>query len=303
MRGAISRLPANHEQLSMLQSQHASRVAGFFGEKQVDRVFQSYTFEMKNRIFNGLSLKSSTNFQIDSLFLTPSYAVIFETKNIAGSITVKTNPPQLVQTLDDGTSRSYVSPVTQVQNNMELLRDWFHDQTVSIPIYGVIVLAFPKKEVHLIDIDTTFLYPAAIPTYLRQIPMTPPSLDDQAFHKITQKLLDDDSSFIPNPISTTYNIQKEDFLTGVVCPSCRLMGMVKYKGGWLCNKCSSKNKDAHRQAIRDWFLLFGGQMTNKDCREFLQISDRHTAIRVLKSMNLETLGEKRNTEYAIKNFN
>ena len=78
--------------------------------------------------------------------------------------------------------------------------------------------------------------------------------------------------------------------------------MTKYRGGWRCPTCSYKSSHAHVQAIRDWFLLFGGKMTNKDCREFLNIPQRSTATRILQSMQLHTEGEKRNRTYALSTF-
>ena len=302
LRAAILRLDSNHSQYSWIQSQYASRVAGFIGEKQVDKVFQGYTFKMKHKIFNGLSLTSSAHFQIDSLFLTPSYAVVFETKNLAGAIKVKENPPQLVQTLDDGRVRTYVSPIVQVQKNMELLRDWFYDRHISLPIFGAVVLAFSKKEVHLFDTEVKFLYPSGIPSYIRKIPMAPHPLDEKSFHTIIDDLIQNDAFFTPTPIHSTYSIPKEDFLTGVACQSCKLLSMSKYKGGWYCTACGFRQKTAHHQALRDWFLLFGGKITNRECRAFLHLPQRNTATRILKSMDMHIEGKQKNRTYSMKSF-
>lgn len=302
MRAALARLNPNHPHYSRLQSHYASRVAGLVGEQQVDQVFQRYSFKMKHNIFNGLSLTSSTKFQIDSLFLTPSYAVIFETKNLAGSIKVKNNPPQLIQTLDDGKVKSYVSPIVQLQNNTELLQDWFYYRKISLPIYGAIILAFPKKEVELFDTDVKFLYPAGIPSFIRTLPTPPPLLDQKSFLTVTKDLINSDADYIPHPIYLSYSIPIADFSSGVACSSCQSLGMTKYQGGWLCKVCSFKSRDAHRQAIRDWFLLFGEKMTNENCREFLHLPRRQTATRILTSMNMHLEGEKRNRTYSMKSF-
>jgi hypothetical protein len=302
LRAALSRLDPTHEKYAMLKGMYSSRLSGLAGEDKVDQIFQKYKFLMKHKIFNGISLTSSTDFQIDSLFITPAYAVVIETKNLAGSIKVKNNPPQLVQTLDNGDIKSYVSPVLQVQSNMELLQDWFHSRNMSLPVYGVVVLAFPKKEVELINNDIQFLYPSGIPSYIRSLPTTPHLLDEKNFFSLVNDLLHSDKEYIPNPISLTYSLQKNEIFTGVFCPSCRFLGMTKYRGGWYCPACAQKSSHAHVQAIRDWFLLFGGKMTNRDCREFLNIPQRSTATRILQSMKLHAEGEKRNRTYALTNF-
>ena len=68
--------------LPILETKYASRKAGFGGEQQLDMVFDNYSFPMQYRVLHDVSLISSTPFQIDTLFVTPSYAVIFEVKNI-----------------------------------------------------------------------------------------------------------------------------------------------------------------------------------------------------------------------------
>ena len=219
---------------------------------------------MHYRIISGLSLTSSTDFQIDSLFMTPSYAIVLECKNLAGSIKVKNNPSQLIQTFDNGRIRAFESPITQVQSNMELLRDWFHTRNISLPIHGAIVLAFPKKDVELCNTEIQFLYPSGIPSYIRNLPTTPQLLDEKTFSLLISDLIQSDKEYIPQPICSIYSIQKSEISPGVFCSSCSFLGMIKYQGGWRCPMCSQRNLHAHNQAIRDWFLLFGEKMTNKD---------------------------------------
>lgn len=265
----------------------------------MDYIFLNYSFPFRNKVFNGLSLTSSTQFQIDTLFITQSYAVVLETKNLAGAIKVKKNPSQLVQTLDNGEKRGFTSPVSQVQSNMELLQDWFHSHNISLPVYGAVVLAFPKREVELLDTEIQFLYPSGIPSYIRKLQTAPQLLDEKSFSLVIQALIKSNTEYIPRPICSIYSIPKNDIFTGVACPSCNFLGMTKYRGGWRCLSCPLKSRDAHLQAIRDWFLLFGGKMANKDCREFLEIPKRQTATRILQSMELQSEGEKRNRTYSM----
>lgn len=302
LQAALSRIDPTHEKYTLLNNLYSSRMAGYRGEKRIDRVFQNYAFPMRHKIINGLSLTSSTDFQIDSLFITPSYAVVLECKNLAGSIKVKNNPPQLIQTLDNGRIRAFESPITQVQSNMALLQDWFHTRNISLPIYGAVVLAFPKKEVELCNTEIQFLYPTGIPSFIRNLPTTPQLLDEKTFSLLSNELIHSDKEYIPHPICSTYSIQKSEISPGVICSSCHFLGMIKYQGGWRCPMCSQKSSHAHIQAIRDWFLLFGEKMTNRDCREFLNIQQRQTATRILQSMNLHTEGAKRNRTYTITTF-
>ena len=88
---AIRRLPLGHGTLPVLETAYASRKAGFGGEQQLDKVFENYSFPMKYRVLHDVSLTSSAHFQIDTLFVTPTYAVIFEVKNISGELKIVNN--------------------------------------------------------------------------------------------------------------------------------------------------------------------------------------------------------------------
>ncbi|MEK4405924.1 nuclease-related domain-containing protein [Sporosarcina sp. FSL K6-6792] len=300
LNAAIERIaPEQGTILPLLKARYASVKAGFGGEQQLDRIFESYSFPMKHQVLYDLSLTSSTHFQMDTLFITPSYAIIFEVKNIAGKLKVINNPPQLIRTLDNGEVKGFNSPITQVQSNCELLRDWFQARDVYLPIYGAIVLAYSTQRIELFDTEIPFLFPKAVPTYIRSLSTDTPLLDDASFKRLGHELVASHREFIPPPISFTYPDIQNKIITGVACPSCGLFGMEKYMKGWHCTACDGTSPDAHKKAIRDWFLLFGGAMKNKDCREFLHIDRQQTANRILNSMDLQTEGANRNRSYSM----
>lgn len=294
LRAAIRRLPWESKELLV---KYAAVKAGFGGEQQLDYLFTRYKLPMNYRVFHDLALTSSTHFQIDTLFITQSYALVFEVKNIAGKLTVLANPPQLQRTLENGEVNSFKSPVTQVRNNCQLLQDWLHARNIELPIYGAVVLAYSKQRIELLDTSIPFLFPEGVPLHIRNLPMDPQSLDEGTFEALTQELLSSHRVFIPKPICEMFPHLASEFRPGVICPSCGLFTMEKYMGGWRCLSCGKKSVDAHKQAIQDWFLLYGGRMTNKDCREFLRIKDAQLAYRLLQSMDLETQGANRNRTY------
>lgn len=296
----MRRLPSQHEAIPVMRSKHAAVQAGFGGEQELDKVFESYAFSMKHGIFHDLSLASSTYFQVDTLFITPWYAVLFEVKNIAGELTVTKNPPQLIRVLDSGQVSGYKSPIAQLESNCELFQDWLHSRNISLPVYGAVVLAYAKQRIEVFDTNIPVLFPSAVPSFIRKLPTTSPLLDDETFADLMTQLRGSHREFIPSPICETYKIQRNDIRTGVICPGCGFVGMDKYMGGWRCLSCGGTSRDAHRQAIRDWFLLFGGGMRNKDCREFLRVDRQQTAHRLLASMELEVDGAKRNRSYIMK---
>lgn len=296
---ADRRLSNLHPASTQVKLKIAKLKAGLGGEQQLDQIIRDYKFPLTYNVFNDLSLTSSMHFQIDTLFITPSYAIVFEVKNIAGALKVIENPPQMIRTLDTGQVNGFNSPINQVQNSCELLQDWLHSRGISLPIYGVVVLAYAKNPVNLFETPIPFLYPSAVPRYIRSLQTDPQLLDDATFEMLSNDLLKGHQEFIPSSICTHYLIEKHDIKTGVHCISCGFFGMDKYAGGWRCRNCKETSNDAHEQAIMDWFHLFGGEMSNNDCRAFLHIDRQQTAYRLMKKMNMDTSGTFRNRTYTL----
>lgn len=297
---AIRRLPEYHEMMPILKAKYAAVQAGFGGEQELDKVFERYAFSMEYGVFHDVSLVSSTLFQVDTLLVTPWYAVLFEVKNIAGELMVTANPPQLIRKSDSGQLSGFKSPIAQLESNCELFEDWLNNRGLSLPVYGAVVLAYAKQRIDVFDTEVPILFPHAVPTFIRKLPRDSRLLDEQAFSGLLISLKKSHRPFIPAPICSTYAISKQDIRTGVICPGCGGVGMEKYSGGWRCLSCGKTSRKAHEQAIRDWFLLFGGEMRNKDCRTFLHVDRQQTAHRLLVSMELHSKGANRNRSYTLK---
>ncbi|MHC8514572.1 nuclease-related domain-containing protein [Sporosarcina sp. ITBMC105] len=210
---------------------------------------------------------------------------------------VTANPPQLIRKSDSGQLSGFKSPIAQLESNCELFEDWLNNRGLSLPVYGAVVLAYAKQRIEVFDTEVPILFPHAVPTFIRKLPTGSLMLDNQAFRGLLNSLKKCHRPFIPAPICSTYAISKQDIRTGVICPGCGGFGMEKYSGGWRCLSCGKTSRKAHEQAIRDWFLLFGGEMRNKDCRTFLHVDRQQTAHRLLVSMELKTKGTYRDRVY------
>ncbi|HLU23051.1 MAG TPA: nuclease-related domain-containing protein [Bacillaceae bacterium] len=299
LQAGILRVDESHPQYPILSSNYTSKQAGIAGEERVERVFQNHSFPFQHRILHDLSLHSATTFQIDSLFLTQFYAILFEVKNISGKLTFRENPRQLIRERDDGQVDAFDCPAAQVERNSELLDLWLQSKGINIPVIGVVVLAYPKQIVLVPPKSTPILFPNLIPSYIRKIPQNRPILNEKDLDWLCTSMINSHQIYIPNPLSQTYKIQNHDFQTGVICDRCRYVGMQRIsKKGWHCSHCNHTSKNAHINAVRDWFLLFGGKMTNKDCREFLHINI-DTSTRILRSMDLISEGISKGRTYAM----
>ncbi|MDR7078721.1 hypothetical protein J2Y03_003774 [Neobacillus niacini] len=293
---AQSRIAANHPIVPDLSSKQSTIEAGIGGEQRVAEIFQRYHFPFKNNIFHDLSLSSDSYFQIDHLFTTPYFGLILETKNMSGSLEFQDNPPQLIQKKEDGQTKYYESPVVQLERNLELLEIWLEERNIQLPLFGAIVLAYPKQHVEIPPANTTLLYPNMIPPFIKSLPQQGKKLDFPTVHRISSELLASHRPFIPKPVCETYKIPISEIKPGVRCCNCGRIGMIKLPRTWHCNYCDVNNHRAHVETLTEWFLVVKRSITNRECREFLGV-DIHTATRILLSMNLQFKGSFRNRTY------
>lgn len=294
-----NRLDENHHILPILIAKQSSIQAGIGGEERVQYALCKHSFPMNYHFYYDLTLFATSKFQLDSFLLTPYYGLIFEVKNISGTLKFLDNPPQLIQTRDNGEIRGLDSPAAQVERYAELLEIWFKSRNIHLPIYRVVVLAYPKQIVEKTPAKTKILFPNLITHYIRSLPQDHIRLDSDTFSWLSAELVNNHIPHVPDPICEKYNFSKSAIRTGVICKLCGYIGMKKTIRSWYCPICESLDHLAHLPAIREWFLIMGRKMTNTDCREFLNV-DMKTATRILtNNMNLISEGGKRNRYYMI----
>ncbi|NYE06126.1 rubredoxin [Bacillus niacini] len=293
---AQSRLPDKHPMISVIASKQSILEAGIGGEQQVADVLGRYRFPFRNNIFHDLSLSSDTYFQIDHLLKTPHYGVVLETKNLAGSLEFRDNPPQLIQKREDGQIKYYESPVVQLERNIELFSAWLSERNIDLPLYGAIVLAYPKQHVDIPPADTKILFPNLVPPFIKSLPREGKGLDTSTFNWLSSELLRCHQTYIPKPVCESYQIPVSAIKPGVRCVSCGNIGMNKIPRSWHCPVCKVTNHLAHEQTLNEWFLVVKRTITNRECREFLGV-DIYTANRILNSMNFICKGTFKDRVY------
>jgi hypothetical protein len=294
---AQSRLSVSHPSLPILSTKQSSVEAGIGGEERVAEIFRKYSLPFEHHIIHDLSPSSHDNFQMDHNFFTPWYSLVLETKNISGKLEFRDNPPQLIRTREDGHIDGFESPVVQLERNRDLLYDFFSDRGIQMPIFGAIVIAYPKQIVTVPPANTQLLIPRAIPHFIKTIARPEQRLDRETFEWLSGELVRNHRRFIPKPISETYHIPIGDFKPGPRCVICNRIGMVKLPRTWHCTSCGANDQFAHVRTLREWFLVCKRSITNQECRWFLGVEDIYTANRILHSMNLTTEGKFRHQTY------
>ncbi|WP_164525632.1 nuclease-related domain-containing protein [Siminovitchia acidinfaciens] len=276
IQASIKRLHPKHEAIPILSTKEFSLEAGIAGEAKLAEILHKHSYPFEHRILHDLSLLFPSSFQIDSLFLTQFYTIIFEVKNIGGRLEFKENPPQLVRTRETGEVDGFESPAAQVERIGDLLGAWFKEHGINIPVYRVVVLAYPRQIVDRPPAKTPVLFPSHVPQFIRDLPRKKPILDYRTFNWLSEKLVASHHNYIPRPVCDIYNIPRRDIRTGVICPGCGAIGMMKIARSWRCRSCGCLDHKAHERSVRDWFLIMGREMTNRDCREFLRVDSTNS---------------------------
>ncbi|WP_081798166.1 nuclease-related domain-containing protein [Neobacillus dielmonensis] len=297
-----ARLPASHPLFPVLAAKQSALEAGIGGEERVAEVLRKCSLPFEHQIFHDLSPASDECFQMDTYVFTPWFGLVLEAKNIAGILEFHDNPPQLIRIREDGHQDGFESPVAQLERNCELLRDWNVRHNVKLPIYGAVVVAYPRQIVAVAPAKTKVLFPSSITSYIKKIPQQSSKLEPETFNWLSHELLTSHRPFIPKPLSESYGIPFSDFIPGVRCFVCGRIGMVKLPRTWHCPFCGANDHLAHVAMFREWFLIFKRSITNQECRWFLGIEDIHTASRILQSMGFPSVGAFRYREYMIELF-
>ncbi|RFA33366.1 hypothetical protein CAI16_14910 [Virgibacillus dokdonensis] len=286
----LKRLPPTFHQISDVEAAYRKQLKGYHGELLVDR--QTERLKDRNTILYNVQLQiEGKSFQMDTVIITTYAMYIIEIKNFDGTLTFDTFFNQLIRN-NGSKEEGFRSPITQATTQADLLKQWLHrHHLIDIPICSFIAISRPstviKVEGDKYKLQDIVMHAELIPQKINKY--------EQSFkekgcsplaHVQIGKIIAEKSTTFNKDIVAIHNINRKSILTGVQCPGCHNLRLQRVHGGWHCEPCRKKWKNAHRQAINDYFLLIEPNITNGACRKFLHVSSRFTAKRILQSMRL-----------------
>lgn len=295
------RLPDHHPRKPEFLSKLNRWKAGYKGEKEVD-YFLSLFPDDDLTIFQYLRLPHQNgHFQIDTLIISNWFIAIIESKNLAGTIEVDPELDQLLQNFD-GSEKAYSNPILQAEIQRSHLAKWLLKHQLPLPPIEIFVtISNPqtiiKNPAHHKEVAHRICRAARIPFRISTLKRkhTTEKLTKKDVKKVTRLLLKHHEPFIPDPPSFHIPL---DLITGVQCPHCQTFRMERIHGTWLCQKCGKTAREAHKTAVKDYFLLYSPILSNIHLRKFLHINSEDTATRILHSMNLLINGNTKNRTYS-----
>lgn len=288
LEAVIPRLSKVHI-MKRIEKELSNSRKGYAGEQKVDR----YTSLLKNdfTILQDVYLyNNGTSFQIDTLIIGPRGIFVIEIKDLSGTLLFNLITNQFIR-IYHNKEESFRNPIIQATTNKLQLTEWLSNRNIKdIPIYSLVAIADPSTIIKVTpedrDISNIVMHGEYIPHQIIQIDNRLAGRSSQSHPKIGKLILQECKAFDLD-LTKEYGIIPESILGGVVCPRCNKIGMNRKHGKWNCTHCHHTSKDAHIQALSDYFSLIKPWITNKECRRFLSIESRSVATRLLITANLK----------------
>lgn len=297
----LRRLPLNHPKRPLIEEHLSKRKAGYRGEKRLD-YFLSFLLDDKYFIFHDLRLINNNKpFQMDTLLLSRNFALIIEVKNMSGTLMFDSTFNQLIRTINDKEER-FKDPFAQVKTQRIQLRSWMENKLklTNFPIDYLIVNTNASTILKASNqrIAQSVVHVENVIEKIQKFDKRyeNPSLSLQSLNH-TRDLLIKEHTPLLIQILEKYDIGENEILQGVQCQRCFAYNVTRKKRKWHCQKCNTISIDAHKQAVLDYLLLIKETITNKECREFLQITSPKISYFILNSLQLPTNGMNKATKY------
>jgi hypothetical protein len=290
-----SRLEKNHYKQLLLEKSERKRWAGYHGELSVDKQLARIDND-KYTIFKDLNLQEKDLFQIDTFLYTSYFGLILEIKNILGTLYFDKHSKQMIRTWK-GEREGFANPMLQAQMHQYHLQNWLNKHKIPpIPIEWLVVFSNPatilettpgnehifRKVIHAHRLQEKLL---ELEAKYKAI-----EIDKSASKKLRKLLLNENIPQLMN-ILQKFELHKSEIRTGVRCPICDFIPMLRVSSKWHCPNCKIYSKNAHIHSIYDYLLQNQQTITNQQCRDFLHVTSRRTIYNYLSDFPID--GAKR----------
>lgn len=295
----LRRIPLEHVKRPLIEEKFKILRSGYNGERNL-HYHLSLLPEKSHHIFHNIRLSNgSSYFQIDFLLISSKLAIILDSKNHAGTLTFEKN--QLIHISND-TEKIYQNPLSQVYRHQYLLKNWLENyQFPKIPIEYHAVITNPSTKVIITpgyhEAENRVWKSDALLIKIDEMEkiFNKELLDKRNLSRIKKLILQNDTPERSDFIKS-FGIHESE-ITGVLCPTCLIPMEYKQRIWWKCSNCQSTSKDAHLQAIQDYFLLFKPSITHSELRAFLHLPNARTTTRFLTLLHLPSSGKTKGRIY------
>lgn len=301
------RLFQHHPRFLSIEDELGGRLAGHYGEQYNDYFLKPFLNNGYSALHDLRLNAHDSFFQTDTLLLSPRYLLILEVKYITGTL-IFDHLNQVIRVRDDGTEEAFKNPIFQVKRQQSHLTEWLRkNRAPNIPIRSLVVMSNPKTIIKAPPSNKD------VPKFITHSPYlqerihvfdkmnTTELISKKELTKLSKLLVRNHTPDNPDLIKR-FQIEEKDIAKGVYCTRCFFMPVVRKYGAWFCPKCWFQSADLHIPTLEDYALLYGVAISNSQFRDFLQISSRHSAKRILNTLDLPYTGSYKDRKYLLSKF-
>lgn len=298
------RLSANHPMKQAVLKDLKIKYAEVNGENEIKYRLRLID-KQKFIVLHNLRLQDEVGyFQMDTLTLSNYFNTVVETKNWEGTVRFGANG-QVTRIDNNGMKEGFQNPIDQVKIQALRLKRWLKNHDFpDIPIEYLAVISFPKtiieRETPQDIIPHELIHSSDLVFRIQEIEKnyTSPILSrNQLYH--LARLLERSHCPVDVNLFEEYGVRSIDMVKGVFCTKCGALPMNRFNGKWYCQSCKNVSIDAHKHALRDYRLLFGEWITNKQARYFLGLSSPDMTKHILRKECTEMVGMNKGKKYRL----
>ncbi|MGI2327677.1 nuclease-related domain-containing protein [Planococcus sp. YIM B11945] len=291
----LQRIPERHASWKKVEQELYRVKMGYEGEVSIDQRLRKMRGKTEAAIICDFQFQTEVRgCQIDTLVLTPHYALVLEVKNFNGTLKFNEETFHLEQTFGDGQPNGYHSPISQVLGACEELEVLFQRLHIALPVFPVIVLPNAATLVVQAPVNVPIVYGQSLNRFISNIPRNSEPINAASAGR---RLLEHHVPFPKIDYAQKFQFNKDDLKTGVLCGICGAQAKKVSERVYGCAVCQVKFKDGRERALQDWFEFISPEISNEQCRAFLRLKDKHAARYLLKKMKLTRRGCSRGTVY------
>ena len=284
----------NVKERAELQSKYHTLRAGYNGERRVDREWKEVN--VPGLLFHDFSCfnEFGHTHQMDTVFVCKHFVLVVEVKNVSGRIDFDDRSRQFVRTREDGKLESMMNPVDQVKRHRELLEIESLHWPEYVPIEGAIVIANPSCVIGSVSDEVPIFTVTGLRTKVREL------VKKYEHVSVNPRIVRGYLESLYKPIHKVDWKLNVPVRNGVFCGACQEI-MLHGSKGFICMKCGQRDRDgsAIRQALNDYRVLYGSEITNRAFRDFVGIQNADTAYRILNRLLTEKKGANKARVYVI----
>ncbi len=279
----LKRLLGEHEKYMLVADDIRRSEAGDRGEDRLVAKLNELRLSGNFQVFSnvGLVLKD-WKVQIDCLIVSDRCCMVIESKNMSGNLYFKEE--EFYKEVD-GIETPFPNPYFQLTRNIRFMKEFLRNLCPTMKVTGVVIITAKSSRIR----EKPSHFPIfKLESMMEKIyQMNSNGLSEPVslvkFEEITSHIEKNLSPYIMPPLCEYYRISPKDLMRGVECPKCGTLGMLRHSTTWKCPSCGKNDRNAHKVAIREFYLLISSQMTVKDFRHFCLVESPYTASRLLNN--------------------